>query len=79
MKTASMCSFGAKIASYGYHVYKETSWSRVQDREKVKVELERNIYKKVDPYACIIRAKEEYFEGRKQSNTFQEKFLDMVL
>ena len=61
-----MYSFKAKIASRGYHVFKETSWSNAKEGEKVKVELETNkSSKKIDPYACAIRAKEEYFKGWK--------------
>ena len=58
-----MYSFKAKIASRGYHVFKETSWSVAKEGDEAKVELETNkISNKIDPYACAIRAKEEYFK-----------------
>ena len=53
-----MYSFKAKIASRGYHVFKETSWSNAKEGDEVKVELETNkSSNKIDPYACAIRAK----------------------
>ena len=59
-----MYSFKAKIASRGYYVFKETSWSSAKEGHEVKVELETNkISNKIDPYACAICAKEEYFKG----------------
>ena len=61
-----MYSFKAKIASRSYHVFKETSWSNAKEGDEVKVELETNkSSKKIDPYACAIRVKEEYFKGWK--------------
>ena len=61
-----MYSFKAKIASCGYHVFKETSWSNTKEGDEVKVELETNkSSNKIDPYACAIRAKEECFKGWK--------------
>jgi len=59
-------SFESIIASRGYHVYKETSWSNAKVGDEVKVELETNpksIAK--DPYSCAIKAKHEYFVGWK--------------
>ena len=35
-------SFKAKIASRGYHVFKENSWSNAKEGDEVKVELETN-------------------------------------
>ena len=55
-------SFDSIIASRGYHVYKETSWSNAKVGEEVKVEVQtnpRSIAK--DPYSCAIKAKHEYF------------------
>ena len=61
-----MYSFKAKIASRGYHVFKETSWSNAKEGDEVKVDLETNkSSKKIYPYACAVRAKEEYFKGWK--------------
>ena len=63
MATVGVYSFAAKIASRGCQAYKKTSRSKVQDREKVKVKLEMSqSSKKVDPYASVIRTKEEYFK-----------------
>ena len=60
----NMYSFKAKIASRDYHIFKETSWSIAKEGDEVKVELETNkSSNKIDPYACAIRAKEEYFKG----------------
>ena len=59
-----MHSLKAKIASRGYYVFKETSWSNAKEEDEIKVELETNkSSNKIDPYACAIRAKEEYFKG----------------
>ena len=58
-----MYSFDAKIASRGFHVYKESTWKNAKIGEKVKVEVETN--KKsitVDPYACAIRVKHRFFD-----------------
>ena len=63
METVGTQSFDAKIASRSYHVYKETSWSKNQDGEEVKVELEtRQSCKNIDSCACAIPATEEYFK-----------------
>ena len=51
-------SFEAKIASCGYHVYKETSWSKTRDGQKVKVELKlENGSRKFGSYASAISVK----------------------
>ena len=73
MATVGVYSFEAKIASCCYQVYKEIPWDKPWDRKKVKVELQNS--KKVDPYACAIWAKEEYFKGRKTVGTFQDRYL----
>ena len=66
MTTVGVYPFEAKIASRGYHDYKETSWSKARDGEEVKVELETSqSSKKVGPYACVICTKEGYFRGWK--------------
>ena len=54
------------IASRGYNVYKETTWSNAKVNEKIKIEIETNqssiaIY----PYACAVKGKEKYFDGWK--------------
>ena len=59
-------SFQCVIASRGYHVYKETSWSDATIGEDVKVELETNKRSiETDPYSCAIKAKHKYFIGWK--------------
>ena len=61
-----MFSFKAIIASRGYHVYKETSWSNAKLYDEVKVELE-TVTKSLltDPYACATKARHSYFIGWK--------------
>ena len=50
--------FKAIIASCGYHVYKEDSWSSAKMNEEVKVELETDVKSFLtDLYACAIKAK----------------------
>ena len=45
--------FKAVIASRGYHVYKETTWSDAKVGDEVKVELETNPNSTaINPYAC---------------------------
>ena len=57
-------SFKAIIASRGYHVYKETSWSNAKVNDKVKGELETGAKSlSTDPFACAIKA--SYFVGWK--------------
>ena len=61
-----MFYFKAIIASRGYHVYKETSWSNAKINEEVKVELETNTKSlSTDPYACAIKTKNPYFNDWK--------------
>ena len=63
MVRVGVYSFEPKIASSDYHLYKETSWSMNRNRHEVKVEFKTNHKsQKVDPYVCVIRAKEEFFK-----------------
>ena len=56
----------AIIASHGYHIYKETSWSNGKIDEEVKVESETNTTSlSTDPYACAIKTKNPYFNDWK--------------
>ena len=56
-------SFEAKIASRGYHVYKNTTWMDAKVGDEIKVEVETNKDSiKIDPYACAIRVKSKYFD-----------------
>ena len=59
-------NFQATIASRGYHVYKETTWSNAKVNEKVKIEIETTHSSiAIDPYACAVKSKEKYFDGWK--------------
>ena len=59
-------SFDTIIASRGYHVYKETSWSNAKVGDEVKVEIETNPKSIAsDPYSCAIKTKHDYFIGWK--------------
>ena len=61
-----MFYFEAIIASRGYHVYKETSWSNEKISEEVKVELETNTTSlSTYPYPCAIKTKNPYFNDWK--------------
>ena len=48
-----MFYFKAIIASRGYHVYKETSWSNAKINEEVKVELETNTTSCQQTLTCV--------------------------
>ena len=51
-------NFQATIASRGYHVYKETTWSNAKVNEKVKIEIEtKQTLITIDPFACAVKAK----------------------
>ena len=48
--------FEAKIASRGYHVFMNTTWTRAFVGEHINVEIETNRESiRRDPYACAIR------------------------
>ena len=67
MAAVGVYSFEIKVVSRSHHVCKETCWIKARDREEVKVGLEASqSSKKVDPNACVMRAKEKYFNGQKQ-------------
>ena len=56
-------NFQATIASRGYHVYKEATWSNAKVNEIVKIEIESNQSPiAIDPYACAVKAKDKYFD-----------------
>ena len=66
MASSTEYSFKAKIASRGYHVFKEIIWNNIKERDNVRVDLETNkISKNVDPYACTIRARNQLFNSWK--------------
>ena len=57
-------SFTATVASRGYHVYKNTSWTNTKAGEKVAFEMEtKKISLEVDPYACAIKIKNRSFDS----------------
>ena len=57
-------SFTATVASRGYHVYKNTSWTNAKVGEKVTVEMEtKKSSLEVDPYACAIKIKNRFFDS----------------
>ena len=57
-------SFTAKVASRGYHVYKNTSWTNAKVGEKVRVKMEtKKSSLEVDPYACAIKIKNRFFDS----------------
>ena len=61
-----MFSIKAIIASRGYYVYKETSWSNAKLNDGVKVELETDAKSlSTSPYTCAIKARHSYFVGWK--------------
>ena len=62
----SIFDFQATIASRGYHVCTETTWSNAKVSEKVETETKANQSSiAMDPYACAVKAKEKYFDGWK--------------
>ena len=58
--------FEAIIVSWGFHVYKETTWSNAKVGDEIKVEAESNLKSIAhDPYSCAIKAKHEFCTGWK--------------
>ena len=57
-----MYSFDIKIASGGYHVYRNATWQHANSGNKFKVEKETSkSSKSIDPYACAIKTKHKCF------------------
>ena len=57
-------SFTATVASRGYHVYKNTSWTNAKVGEKVTVKMEtKKSSLEIDPYACAIKIKNCFFDS----------------
>ena len=55
--------FEAKVASRGYHEYKNTTWRNASAGESIIVETETSrASRRIDPYACAIRVKHFYFD-----------------
>ena len=58
-----MNSFQATVASRGYHVYKNTTWTNARLGEKVLIALETlQSSLEVDPYACAVKIKNRFYE-----------------
>ena len=75
----STYNFQATIASHGYHVYKETTWSNTKVNEKVKIEIETNQSSiAIDPYACAVKAKQKYFDGWKTAGHIPREILGYI-
>ena len=75
-----MYSFKAKVASRGYHVFKETSWSNAKEGAEVTVELETNKSSKIiDPYLVPFVRKRNTSKDGKQLATSREKFRGMFI
>ena len=56
-------SFQVKIASRGFHVYKETTWKRVKVGDEVEVIFEESkLSKEIDPYCCAFKIQNPYFK-----------------
>ena len=59
-----MFSFDKRIASRGYHVYRNSSWKNKKAGQRVKVEKETSAKSKsTDPYACAIKIKNCFFDN----------------
>ena len=51
-----MYNFEVKIASRGYHVYKETTWMNASVDDRVNGDIETNPTSlNIDPYSCAIK------------------------
>ena len=58
-----MYSFDCKIASRGYHLYRNSTWQNAKPGDKVKIEIEANkSLKSIDPYTCVIKIKHKFFD-----------------
>ena len=80
MVSSTEYSFKAKISSLGCHVFEETTWSNVKEGDSVIVDLETNKFSKnIDPYACAIRAKNQFLTRGKRWDISREKFLVMFI
>ena len=55
--------FTATLASRGYYVYKNSSWTNAKVGEKVTVVMETKSSLEVDPYACAIKIKNRFFDS----------------
>ena len=66
MAKTTTYSIKAKIASRGYHVYKNTKQVNAKEGDEVQAEIETNEDSvKVNPYIYAIRVKGNYFDVTK--------------
>ena len=66
MAKTTTYSIKAKVASRGYHVYKNTKWVNAKEGDEVQAEIETNEDSvKVNPYTYAIRVKGNYFDVTK--------------
>ena len=56
-------TFTATVASRGYHIHQNTSWTNAKQGEKVTVELEMKILLEIDRYACPIKIKNMFSDN----------------
>ena len=62
-----MFSFDKRIASRGYHMYRNSSWKNAKASQRVKVEKETSATSKsIDPFACTIKIKNRFFDSGSQ-------------
>ena len=75
-----MYSFKAKIASRGYHVFKETSWSNAKEGDELKLssKLTKVQIKLTHMLAPFMRKRNTSKDG-KQLATSREKFRGMFI
>ena len=60
-----MLLFDKRIASRGYHVYRNSTWKNAKAGQRVKVEKETSATSKsIDHYACAIKIKNRFFGNR---------------
>ena len=58
-----MYLFDSKIASRGYHVYRNSTCQNEKPGDKLRKEIEtNNSSKSIDPYSCAIKTKYIFFD-----------------
>ena len=66
MTSSTEYTFKTKYSFHGYPVFDETAWNNVTEGDSLRVDLETNkLAKNVDPYACAIRAQNQFFNSWK--------------
>ena len=79
MATVGVYSFEVNIASPGYRVFKETSWSKVQDGKEVKFNLETSQSSILTHTLVPFVLKSNISKDEKQYDTFQERYLSTCI